>query len=80
LAIFAIGLQGEHEDLYRWVFRIGQTLNQIISDYSENKDIVIVEWSGAGEEDERIRFWEDEIKDGIELIRLENILRFKDWK
>ena len=60
--IFIVGYSG-----------LDKHLNEIISDYSEDKDVVIVEWNGTGCQDERINFWKREIKDGIELIQLENM-------
>jgi len=54
-------------------------LNRLIKDYSSDKNIYIVEWEGSGEKDERLKFWEKEFGNNIELERLSNILQYCSW-
>jgi len=56
-------------------------LNEVISKYSQRKDIVIVEWSGAGNSLERSTFWLDALNWSFvpTVYNLDNILEFSDW-
>ena len=55
-------------------------LNNRIKLRKDEKELLIVEWEGAGSEDERKRFWETKTGfNRFELVRLENILEFTSW-
>ena len=59
---------------------LDEHLNERIKLRKEEKELLIVEWSGAGDEDERRRYWERKIGfSRFELVRLENILEFTAW-
>jgi len=55
-------------------------LNRLIKDSSSNKKIGIVEWSGSGEKNKRVEFWENEFGENVELNHLSNILDFSAWE
>ncbi len=45
-----------------------------------DKTILVVEWCGSGEFNEREKFWKDSLKTNyIELVQLENIFEFFNW-
>ena len=45
------------------------------------KKLLIIEWEGSGERDERISFWKEAVNaNQLELIQLENILEFTNWQ
>lgn len=69
--IFLFGCSGE--DIH---------LNETISKYSKKKDIVIVEWNGAGTSLERSTFWLDTLNWSAipTVIGLDNVLEFSDWE
>lgn len=55
-------------------------LNQSISDRAQGRSIVVVEWSGAGEQLQREAYWRQALKlQHVRLHRLENILEFRAW-
>ncbi len=54
-------------------------LNSILKSLSKEKPIRIIEWSGAGTEEERTMFWTDELSTEVTLIQLDSILDFTDW-
>ncbi|GEK50642.1 SIR2 family protein [Vreelandella venusta] len=55
-------------------------LNERIKLRKEEKELLIVEWSGAGEEDHRRNHWEKKVGFGrFELVQLDNILEFTAW-
>ncbi|CAN0552332.1 unnamed protein product [Ectocarpus sp. 12 AP-2014] len=55
-------------------------LNERIKLRKEEKELLIVEWSGAGEEDHRRNYWEQKVGFGrFELVQLDNILEFTAW-
>jgi len=55
-------------------------LNERIRLRKEEKELLIVEWNGAGEKDDRRRYWERKIGfSRFELVQLENILEFTAW-
>jgi hypothetical protein len=56
-------------------------LNDIISNYSLEKKITIIEWSGSGSYIQRFHDWSDKLdwSTNIKLIQLDNILEFTDW-
>ena len=41
--------------------------------------IRVIEWDGAGSEEERRAFWEKQFGRHVTLIRMSNILEFVDW-
>lgn len=56
-------------------------VNQLISAHAKRQiPVRIVEWSGAGDDDERRTFWTNVLKiEGVNLLRMDNILEFTDW-
>ena len=55
-------------------------LNNRIKLRKDEKELLIIEWEGAGSEHERNRFWETKTGfDHFELVRLKNILEFTSW-
>jgi hypothetical protein len=55
-------------------------LNERIKLRKEEKELLIIEWSGSGNTDERRLFWEKEIGFyKFELVQLDNILEFTEW-
>lgn len=53
-------------------------LNMLLSNFQE-KNFYVVEWLGAGSEEERQKFWSKKLNVSFNLIRLDNILSFTDW-
>lgn len=59
---------------------LDEHLNERIKLRKEEKELLIVEWSGAGEKDDRRRYWERKIGfSRFELVQLNNILEFTVW-
>lgn len=54
-------------------------LNLILKPYSTIKNIKVVEWSGAGNQDERSTYWSGVFNGRVDLVRLNNITDFRDW-
>ena len=55
-------------------------LNEMLRPYLQAKCLSIIEWEGAGNEDERKRFWKETLKKAPDrLIRLDNITNFREW-
>jgi len=55
-------------------------LNDRIRLRKDDKKLLVVEWSGAGEEGERKVFWQDKTGfEELELIHMDNILEFNGW-
>lgn len=56
-------------------------LNDIVSNYSLEKKITIIEWSGSGTYINRLHHWSDKLdwSTNINLIQLDNILEFTEW-
>lgn len=55
-------------------------LNERIKLRKGEKELLIVEWSGAGEESRRRKYWEKKVGFGrFELFQLDNILDFNAW-
>ncbi|MBX9268697.1 hypothetical protein [Chromobacterium violaceum] len=53
-------------------------LNTLLMHYNSKKKY-IVEWSGAGSDVVRNDFWKSKMGNNFELIRLDNVLDFKEW-
>ena len=59
---------------------LDEHLNNRIKLRKEEKELLIVEWSGAGNEYERKSFWESRTGfSRFELVQLDNILEFTEW-
>lgn len=55
-------------------------VNNLIQQHKSDKELCVVEWEGAGNSDERLRFWTSKTCiTEIELYRMENILEFIGW-
>lgn len=55
-------------------------LNNQIKLWKEEKELLIVEWSGNGDEAIQVEEWKSRTGfDRLELIQLENILEFSEW-
>jgi hypothetical protein len=67
--VILIGYAGEDEHL-----------NQRVKSSFSGKPTRVVEWIGAGPEDEREAYWKEKLGAQTELIQLDNILEFTDWK
>ena len=55
-------------------------LNQLLKFNAESKPIRVVEWSEADKEENRKKIWRNELGRDVCLIRLNNILEFKNWE
>ncbi|VEA69516.1 Uncharacterised protein [Serratia rubidaea] len=55
-------------------------LNILLKPYLKNIPLRVVEWSGAGEQDEREAYWERCLGRAIVVERLENISDFVAWQ
>ncbi len=59
---------------------LDEHLNERIKLRKEEKELLIVEWSGAGNEDDRRRCWKERLGfSRFELVQLDNILEFTAW-
>lgn len=55
-------------------------LNEKIVTAASSKTIHIIEWAGAGEQQARTTYWHQKLQGHkVNLIRLENILDFRNW-
>lgn len=54
-------------------------LNLMLRPYRAIKNIKVVEWSGAGNEGERERYWWRIFNGSVDLVRLDDITSFRDW-
>lgn len=55
-------------------------LNELIAQKCAQKMLHVIEWEGSGEADVRARYWREKLKKkDVNLIRLSNILHFRDW-
>ena len=55
-------------------------LNEVITKYSRGREIIVIEWSGAGSKKSRSAYWRQQLKVRVGLILMENILEFTDWE
>lgn len=54
-------------------------LNVLLRPYSGSKLFRVIEWSGAGTQGERERFWRAALGQSVSVTRLENITEFTGW-
>ncbi|MDF4456088.1 hypothetical protein P3437_15395 [Vibrio parahaemolyticus] len=54
-------------------------LNLLLRPYLTAKPIRVVEWDGAGQQDERDIYWRTTLGHTAEVVRLENITDFTQW-
>jgi hypothetical protein len=54
-------------------------LNKVLRIYSNIKPIRIIEWEGAGDYGDRLRFWRQSLGSNTRLFHLESILSFSNW-
>ena len=54
-------------------------LNKVLKIYSNIKPIRIIEWQGAGDHSERLRFWRRSLGNNTRLFHFESILSFSNW-
>jgi len=54
-------------------------LNVLLRPYLTSKSLRVVEWSGAGEQGVRERFWQNTLGQAVSVTRLDNITEFTDW-
>ena len=56
-------------------------LNDVITKYSVEKRVTIVEWDGVGTQESRTNFWMEALdwEGNFDLIHKDNILEFMDW-
>lgn len=67
--IYLVGYSGNDEHL-----------NHLIQAQAQGKDTNIIEWSGAGNIENRKRYWQAKLEsESIRLIQKDNILEFTDW-
>ncbi|MDX5363592.1 MAG: SIR2 family protein [Pseudazoarcus pumilus] len=59
---------------------LDEHLNERIKLRKEEKELLVVEWDGSGEERDRRRYWEEKVGfPRFDLVRLESILDFTAW-
>lgn len=54
-------------------------LNRLIAQGRSDKPVRVVEWLGAGKQENRMKFWADQLGGAISLIQKEDVLTFRDW-
>ena len=56
-------------------------LNEIISKYSLENKVFVIEWSGSGSHFERWTYWSSSLEcpGNVEVIQMDNILDFREW-
>lgn len=55
-------------------------LNDVLAAYARTAGVRVVEWEGAGGQEERERYWEHVLRtEHFDLIRMRNVLDFTDW-
>lgn len=55
-------------------------LNEVVIQHAKNKEIHVFEWDRAGGEADRIRLWNNQLKNSnVILHRLPSLLDFQDW-
>ena len=59
---------------------LDEHLNERIRLRKEEKELIVVEWNGAGEENDRRSYWQEKLGfTRFELVQLESILEFTEW-
>jgi hypothetical protein len=53
-------------------------LNSLLHGSTETS-IRVVEWDGAGEQEDRVEYWSELLSREVTIIRMSNILEFTDW-
>lgn len=54
-------------------------LNSLLTSAS-GVPVRVVEWNGAGSEDERLSYWSEQLKRAVSVTRMPNILDFRGWR
>lgn len=54
-------------------------LNRLISQARSNKEVLVVEWLGAGNKPTRTQFWHNQLGGDVSLKLMEDILSFSEW-
>lgn len=54
-------------------------LNVLLRPYLTSKSLRVVEWSGAGEQIERERYWLSTLGHAVSVTRMDRITEFTDW-
>lgn len=54
-------------------------LNVLLRPYLNSKSLKVVEWSGAGDQVARERYWQSTLGQAVAVTRLDNITEFTDW-
>lgn len=54
-------------------------LNDLVVQTAGDKNVLIVEWSGTGKQEDREKYWKERLGIKLELARLSNILDFTEW-
>lgn len=54
-------------------------LNVLLRPYLTSKSLKVVEWSGAGDQVARERYWQNKLSQAVAVTRLDNITEFTDW-
>ncbi|MGL5289690.1 MAG: hypothetical protein ACRC9N_09470 [Aeromonas sp.] len=58
---------------------LDEHLNLLLRPYLTSKTLSVVEWSGAGEQSTREKFWKKRLGSDVSVTRLDNITEFTDW-
>jgi hypothetical protein len=58
---------------------LDEHLNKVIRLYLNSKPLKVVEWSGAGEQVDRVEYWSDKFGQTVSVTRLDNITDFTKW-
>lgn len=58
---------------------LDEHLNELLSIFSQRLQFKVVEWAGSGNHQQRKVFWNDALRQSVNLIHLENILNFEQW-
>lgn len=65
-----------------WIGHSGSDhhLNSFIARYFPKLPILVVEWSGMGNHDERLGFWQDKFTERVnDVVQLDDLTSFSDW-
>lgn len=54
-------------------------LNVIVRPYLKENKLRVVEWTGAGNRQERINYWKQKLSKDLNLVQLDNVTEFDDW-
>lgn len=77
---FLVHALGESEEVILFGYSgLDDHLNALLARHFTEGEVRIVEWAGAGPEDDRVEWWKSALQRGVEVTHLDTILDFSAW-